>query len=147
MDRRRWLLGLVAVPLLFLAGCASSPRSGGIDVSLVNMSPGASTAFESTMVFTIRYQNSMPDPVTIQGSTHKVFLEDNFIGEALSHDPVEVSQLGTATQDVVAHIQNLTLARTLMVLAKQKTLTPREIALIKALGYTIEVTQTAPKTL
>ena len=32
-------------------------------------------------------------------------------------------------------------------LAKQKTLTPREIALIKALGYTIEVTQTAPKTL
>ena len=98
------------------------PKDGGIDVSLVNMSPGDSTILESTLVFTLRYQNSMPEPVTITGSSHKVFIEGTYVGEALSHDEVAVPQFGSSTQEAVAHLQNYALAMTLVTtVTKQPT--------------------------
>jgi LEA14-like dessication related protein len=105
-----------------LGGCATLPNDGTVDITVVNVAAGSATPFESTLVFTLRYQNSMPVPVTITGASHKIYLDGTLAGEALSNTEIPVPQFGDATHEVAAHISNIALGRMVFTAGTQKTL-------------------------
>jgi LEA14-like dessication related protein len=92
--------------VLCWAGCATAPRTG---VSLVNVRFTQATAFETTAVFTLRFNNETPEPLQINGGVHKIYLNDHYVGEGLSHEPLELPRFGSVTQTVTVHLSNLRL--------------------------------------
>lgn len=104
---------LLLALLLPATGCRVAPDTGDFDVTLVNVrSEGAAAGVgEATLVFTLRLQNATPEPVTLTGSAHKIYLNDVYVGQALDGSRVEVPRLGTTTQDVTVHLSTFKLAR------------------------------------
>lgn len=94
-------------------GCALRPETEDFDVTLVNLvSEGSGGGVgEAALRFTIRLQNATPEPVTLTGSAHKIYLNDVYVGQALNDARVEVPRLGTVTQDVTVHLSTFKLAR------------------------------------
>lgn len=96
-----------------MAGCASITPDEDFDVSLVNVSSGEVQPWETTLVFTVRLQNAKPNPVTITGAAHKIYLDGTYIGQGLSNEKVTIPRLGDTTEQVTVRIKNFTLARKL----------------------------------
>ena len=113
---------LVLVTLgLALGGCTAL----GIippDVSLVDLEFTDLTMFETTGEFTIRLANENPDPLRINGGVFRLYLNGVKVGKALTSEPVEVPRLGTATQRVALHVNNVALITRLASLMKAETL-------------------------
>lgn len=109
----RWLgLGLV----LALGGCVSAPGPEEFEVTLVNVASqqaGGGGVGEAALTFTIRLQNAMPEPIVLTGGAHRIYLNNVYIGQALSDERVEVPRLSTATEDVTVRLSTLRLARAL----------------------------------
>lgn len=93
--------------VLLLAGCGGGP---GPTVDLVRVRFQNATALETTAVFTLRLSNEQPQPVELNGSVHKIFLNGLYIGKGLSDSAVTVPRLSTVTNDVTVHLNNLALA-------------------------------------
>jgi len=104
---------LFLAALIVGSGCALRPETEDFDVTLVNLvSEGSGGGVgEAALRFTIRLQNATPDPVTLTGSAHKIYLNDVYVGQALNDTKVEVPRLGTVTQDVTVHLSTFKLAR------------------------------------
>ena len=100
-------LGLLAVLMMFLCGCG---QATGPSVNLVTVRFKDATALETTAVFTLRLSNDQPDPVKLNGSVHRIYLNGLFVGKGLSDAAVEVPRLSTVTNDVTVHLNNLALA-------------------------------------
>ena len=101
-------LPLLLLPFL-LTSCGTFARRESVQVSLVNVALGESTVWETAVNFTIRIQNELPEPVVMNGAVHKIYLNGTFVGEGLSNERIEVSRLGTATQNVTVHLRNVTM--------------------------------------
>jgi len=101
-------LPLLLWPLL-LASCATFAKRDGVQVSLVNVALGESTAWETAVQFTIRIQNERPEPVVMNGAVHKIYLDGTYVGEGLSNERLEIPRLSTATQNVTVHLRNITM--------------------------------------
>src|ERR1700722_17328645 len=103
--KRLWYLGFFV--LLALAGC--TPKPGPV-VNIVNVKFTDMTAFETTTIFTLRYENDQPDTIQVTGGAHKIYLNGLYVGEGLSSDGLQTPRVGTATQDVTVHMNNIALA-------------------------------------
>jgi LEA14-like dessication related protein len=93
--------------VLALTGCRSLQPPA---VSLVNVQFTDATAFESTVRFTLRLANESPEPLILNGGTHKIYLNGLYVGEGLSNEEISLPRLATATQVVTVHLSNLRLA-------------------------------------
>jgi LEA14-like dessication related protein len=94
-----------------MTGCATVPREGGVAVSLVSIRPLESTLFETSAELTLRFTNESPRPLALTGSTHKLYLNGAYVGRAVSGERLTIPQLGTATQVITAHLENLALMK------------------------------------
>jgi hypothetical protein len=94
-----------------LAGCATLPREGGVAVSLVSVRPVQSSLFESSAELTLRITNESLQPLSLAGSTHRLFLNGTYVGRAVTSERLAVPSLGTMTQTLTAHLENLVLLR------------------------------------
>ena len=101
-------LPLLLLPFL-LTSCATFARREGVQVSLVNLAFGESTAWETAVHFTIRIQNELPEPVMLNGAVHKIYLNGTYIGEGLNNERLEIPRLSTATQNVIVYLRNVTM--------------------------------------
>lgn len=100
----------LAVASLGLGGCASFRRSSeDVSVSLVNLRPLESTAFESRVVLTVRVTNASPGPLRLSGSRHRLALNGHALGVAVTPGALELPGLSTATQEVVFNLSHLAL--------------------------------------
>jgi LEA14-like dessication related protein len=97
----------LAPVVLLLFGCATRP---GPSVSLVNVQFTQATVLETTGQFTLRFSNDGPAPVKLEGSSHKIYLNGLYVGEGLNRENLEIPRLSTVTQNVTAHLSNLSLA-------------------------------------
>ena len=97
----------LAAGIALLAGCA---REDGPAVSLIDVHFQAATVLETTAVFTLRLENNLPEPLHLNGSVHKIYLNGLYIGSGLSDAPLDVPRLSTATDDVTVHLSNLAMA-------------------------------------
>jgi LEA14-like dessication related protein len=98
---------LVLISLLLLAGCGGPP---GPSVSLVTVKFQKATALETTATFTLRLSNEAPEARQFTGSAHKIYVNGLYVGKGLSSTNVDVPRLGTVTQDITVHLNNLALA-------------------------------------
>lgn len=109
----RWGAGVMALAIMFGAatGCATLPKVGGVAVSLVSVTPQQSTLFETTALVTLRLTNEGSAPLGLAGATHRIFVNGTYVGRAVTSEPLRLPGLGTLTQTVTAHLENLTLLR------------------------------------
>lgn len=101
---------------LWLTSCASGPGPEEFEVTLVNVASqqaGGGGVGEAALTFTIRLQNAMPEPIVLTGGAHKIYLNNVYLGQALSNERVEVARLSTATEDVTVRLSTFRLARAL----------------------------------
>lgn len=110
----------LALISLFVAGC-SSPKLGGVSTSLIDFKPTDATLLESTGTLTIRYTNENIAPLGFSGSSHRLYLNDRFVGKAVSSQPFGIPPLNTVTQDVTIHFENLSLVRQLLAMRETQT--------------------------
>ena len=92
------------------------------DVTLVDLEFTDLTMFETTGEFTVRLANENPDPLRISGGVFKLYLNGVKVGKALSSEAVEVPRLGTATQRVSLHVNNVALITRLATLMQEPVL-------------------------
>jgi LEA14-like dessication related protein len=112
---------LIVVVALALCGCASL----GIvppEVTLVDLEFTDLTMFETTGEFTVRLANENPDPLRINGGVFRLYLNGIKVGKALTSESIEVPRLGTATQRVALHVNNVALIGRLASLMKEPIL-------------------------
>lgn len=104
------LLVTVGMLCLLVSACATFRHDPQIQVSLVNLQFGASTAFETTLLATLRIQNENPEAIVLDGATHKIYLDGLNIGQGLASERLEIQRLNSATQTVTFHVSNIAVA-------------------------------------
>jgi LEA14-like dessication related protein len=101
---------LVAV-LLFSSSCATAPHSAGLSVSVTNVLPTQASLLETSAALTLRFVNEGPAPLHLGGGVHRLYLNDSYVGRAVTNERLTVPGLGTATQTITVYLENLTLIR------------------------------------
>ena len=95
--------------LALLTGCTSLGLVEP-EVTLVDLEFTDLTLFETSGVFTVRLANENPEPLVIEGGVYNLYLGGWKIGKGLSDQQIEVPALGTATDSVELHMNNLAIA-------------------------------------
>ncbi len=108
MQKLSRLAILGAMVGLAASGCASL-RVVPPDVTLVDLKFTDLTLFETTGEFTVRLANENLEPLRISGGVFRLYLNGAKVGKALSSEAVEVPRLGTATERVSLHVNNVAL--------------------------------------
>jgi len=108
MKRFSWITAL-----LVLTGCATFAPDEDFEVTLVNVTSGEVQPWETTLVFTVRLQNARPQPVTLIGASHKIYIDGTKVGTGLSREQVTLPALSDVAQPVTVRISNFNLARKL----------------------------------
>lgn len=93
------------------SGCATLGSRGTLGVSVVNLAPKQASLFETSADLTVRFTNEATEPVPLAGSAHKLYLNGTYVGRAVTDQRLTIPALGTVTQTVVIHLENLTLLR------------------------------------
>lgn len=101
-------LSIVLAAALLVSGCASLSLLPP-EVSLVDLEFTDLTMFETTGQFTVRLSNENPEPLRINGGVFRLYLNGIKVGKGLTSEAVEVPRLGTATQQVELHVNNVAL--------------------------------------
>ena len=99
----------LAAALVVCAGCTSFGLLAP-DVTLVNLEFTDLTLFETSGVFTVRLANENPEPLLVDGGVYNLYLGGLKVGKGLSDHRIEVPALGTATDEVQLHVNNLAVA-------------------------------------
>lgn len=102
---------LLAVFALGGGACTTLPRGGGIGVTVADVRPLQASLLESSIALTLRLTNEALQPLTLAGSSHRLFLNGSYVGRAVSNERLTLPPLGTATQTVTVYLENLTLVR------------------------------------
>jgi LEA14-like dessication related protein len=108
----KWLgFPLTAVLALWATGCATFTASRDVSVGLVNVLPVNASLFETSAELTVRVTNQTARPLAFAGSTHRLYLNDSYVGTAVSNSRLTVPEFTSSTQTVTVHLENLVLLR------------------------------------
>ncbi len=102
---RAWLVSLL---LAAVAGCVSSGAIEDLEVTLSGLQFTDTTLFETTMVATIRVANPNPDPISFEGASFKLYLDDRKVGTGLVPEPFTVDGLGSTVVNATFYVNNAT---------------------------------------
>jgi len=94
---------------IFATGCATAPKEGGVATSLVSILPLQASLFETKAELTLRYTNESSQALPLAGSTHKLYINGTYVGRAVTNEQLTLPELGTVTQTLTAHLENLAL--------------------------------------
>jgi LEA14-like dessication related protein len=113
--------GLVALSFC-LSGCgAGNVQQGGITVVPIDIKPVNATLLESEAVLTLRITNENIGPLGFSGSSHRLYLNGSYVGNAVNDRPFGVPPLQSITEDVTIHLENLALVRQLAAVGESRT--------------------------
>lgn len=101
------LPGLIAL----LAGCATLSPSPTVGLSVVDVRPLDSTVLETRVELVLRLTNESAQALAFAGSTHRLYVNDSYVGRAVSGEAVNLPAFGTVTPKVTLYLENLTLVR------------------------------------
>jgi len=91
------------------AGCATVSQENGVAASLVSIRPLQASLFETKAELTLRYTNESSRALPLAGSTHKLYINGTYVGRAVTNEQLTLPELGTTTQTMTAHLENLAL--------------------------------------
>lgn len=92
--------------LCLLSACSAFQVSPP-EVTLVDVNFDQLSLLETNLKAKVRYENENDKDLSISGSVHQLSLNGIDIGKAMSDDSVTVPRLGSATQDLTFHMNNL----------------------------------------
>lgn len=118
-DKSRWYVPALVALALTASGCAAWLPLAPPEVSLVNLQFTDLKLFETTGVFTVRLSNENPEPVRVEGGVYKLYLDGVRVGKGLSDARLELPRLGSTTDRVTVHINNVAVATRLAAILKQ----------------------------
>lgn len=118
---------LLVVTMGILQGCATFSVPVEVSTSLIGVRPRQADVFETTIEVTLRFTNEAARPLTLAGSSHRLYVNESYIGAAVNGDRLTIPSLGTATQMLIFHLENLALAGKI-----------RELANASAINYRLE---------
>jgi len=75
-------------------------------VTLAGVELSEVTVFETTVQVKLRVSNPNPEPITLEGASFKLRLEDHKIGQGLSSETVVIDRLDSALLNVTFHVNN-----------------------------------------
>jgi LEA14-like dessication related protein len=81
-------------------------------VSLVTFRPLNAALLETSVELTLRLTNGSPEPLALRGSSHRLYLNETYVGRALNGDAVTLPPWGSTTQNVTFFLENLALMGT-----------------------------------
>jgi hypothetical protein len=94
----------VIVALGFLNGCATPSPLSDLTISAAAIK---STSNPSDAEITIHFVNANEVPAAIARSTHKLYLNGNYVGKAESHTPTPLPRMGSHDETLKIHFENL----------------------------------------
>lgn len=100
----------LVVAALSLSACSGSSVKSP-DVFVTSFFLKDATLLESTAEFGVRIENDNPFPVEVDGSIHRVYLNDVFLGKGRDTSRFTIPRLGTVERDIIVNVRNLTLMR------------------------------------
>ena len=86
--------------------CTSTLSLEPPSVTLSNVELTEVTMFETTVQVTLRIANPNPEPMTLEGASFKLQLEDFKVGRGLSSEALTIDRLDTTLMDVTFHVNN-----------------------------------------
>lgn len=95
--------------LVLLAGCSTDLHLSGVSISIIDFKPKSATLLETQAAMTLRFTNENVVPIAFKGGTFKLYLNDSYVGKSVSHEPLGLPSLNTATQTVTVYLENLAL--------------------------------------
>lgn len=105
---------LLAVCALLSGSCSSPGIRGSMSVSVVDFRPTDASLLESRGTLTLRVLNESIAPLGYSGSSHKLYLNGQYVGKGVSDRPFGIPPLSTVTQDITINLENLALVRQLV---------------------------------
>lgn len=120
------LAAILILSLICISGCSGL----GSDfekptVSVSNLRFEDVTLFETSMVFKMRVTNDNPFPITIDGSTHEIYLNGVYIGKGRNKNRFTVEKLDSSVQEVVVQLSNFSMLTNIRSLVEQPKLSYR----------------------
>jgi LEA14-like dessication related protein len=91
---------------LVFTACTSMGSLEPPSVSLAGVELSEVTVFETTVQVKLRVSNPNPEPMTLEGASFKLRLEDHKIGRGLSSEIVTIERLDTALLNVTFYVNN-----------------------------------------
>lgn len=90
-----------------------------MEILLSNVQPGTGGGVgEVSMDFIIRLENTSPEPLTVDGGAYKIYLNETYIGQGLTHQRIELPRLASQTVPVTVHISTFRLMGSLYSILK-----------------------------
>jgi LEA14-like dessication related protein len=77
-----------------------------LEVTLANLEVKEFTVFETTLVAKLRITNPNPDPISIDGASFKLYLEDKKVGTGTTSEVFTIERLDSYVVDTVFHLNN-----------------------------------------
>lgn len=106
ISRRHCLALLCLLP----SGCAGLSGEPPLEIMLANVQPGTGGGVgDMPMDFIIRLENSSPEPLTVDGGSYKIYLNETYIGQGLSNQRVELPRLASQTVTATVHLSTFRL--------------------------------------
>ena len=105
-------LVVTLLSIVLLASCSTSklPKP---EVTLSNVQLDSVGLFETSMLVTLRVANESGESLAIDGSVHKLYFNDIYIGKALSDRRLVIPRLSSITEEMTLEISNLALGTNL----------------------------------
>ena len=90
------------VGLCLLNGCATPSPLSDLVISADAIKP---TSSPDEAEITIHFVNANEVPAAIAHSTHKLYLNGNYVGKAESHTPTPLPRLGSRVENLKIHLE------------------------------------------
>ena len=116
-------LGAVAVLTLLTltAGCASLSNLEPPELTLVQVVPVEVTVFETTLDVQLRIANPNPDPITFEGASFKLTLDERKIGRGMTPETVTIDRFATEVVNLTFHVSNASVLLRIQEILESKT--------------------------
>ena len=118
----------IAVGMLWgLTGCSLLRPSDFVEpeVHLKNIVVDEASLFQTGLVFSLRVDNENSEPLRIEGGSHRIYLNDVYVGKGMSSDGFTVPRFGSADTDVRVFVSNLGLLSRIVPILESKELSYR----------------------
>jgi hypothetical protein len=113
MNSPRAVCFLLLAIFVTLAGCNTPTRSGNVTATVIDFRPTDASIWETRATLSLRYTNTGISALHLEGAAHKLYLNGSYIGQAVTHEGLELPALGTATQAITLFLENLALVQKL----------------------------------
>jgi LEA14-like dessication related protein len=106
---------LVAVPvvigiLTLVGACTTTDPLLTPEVTLVDLELVRATLFESTLDIAVRFSNSNPEALILDGAVIRLELDGRSFGKAMTSDRIEVPRLGSAVHRLELNLSHVAVA-------------------------------------